>query len=283
MICWYRKGESLLNEIQATTLSTDEVAIWFLGQCGFVIKFQDTVFMIDPVLNDIKDEGGNTKRLYAPPFEPEKIQCKYIFCTHKHADHMAKETILSTLVKNNKAKVIVPEACQKSLLEWGINREKIFAVDEKEEYRVGNFSFFTVSTAHPTHQRDKEGKIRNLAYYIKFGEIRLLHLGDTYLTEQLLTELRKLPGVDILMVPINGRDFYREQQNIVGNMEPEEAAKLAIDINADLTIPMHYDMMKGNTSDPLRFVKAYLDMIHGGQKWMLPALGERMIYKASTE
>ena len=279
MTSWYKKGKELLEEIQTTVLSDDEIAIWFLGQCGFAVKRQTTVFLIDPVLNDLKDEEGNTKRLYEPPFDPSEIQCNCIFCTHKHSDHMAKETILPILANNHTAKIIVPEACEQILSDWDIPEERIIAADERREYSCEGVRFFTISTAHPTHQRDGNRKIRNLAYYFSLGEIRILHLGDTYLTEQLHADIKNLPRVDILMTPINGRDYYREQSNIVGNMEPEEAAKLAADIGTDLTIPMHYDMMKGNTSDPLRFVRAYCDITDGGRKWMLPALGERVIYK----
>ena len=60
---WYKKGEELLDEIKNTKVSEDELAIWYLGQCGFVIKQQKIIY-IDPVLNDIQDEHGNSRRIY---------------------------------------------------------------------------------------------------------------------------------------------------------------------------------------------------------------------------
>ena len=70
---WYRQGADLLKEIHDTKLSDDTLAFWYLGQCGFVFKKSATVY-IDPVLNDITDETGKTRRLYPSPFSPDRYR-----------------------------------------------------------------------------------------------------------------------------------------------------------------------------------------------------------------
>ncbi|MCQ2442056.1 MAG: hypothetical protein MJ077_02835 [Oscillospiraceae bacterium] len=49
-------------------------------------------------------------------------------------------------------------------------------------------------------------------------------------------------------------------------------------LQAELTIPAHYDMMKNNTVDPLDFVH-YLMQEDTSVCWKIPALGERVIYR----
>ena len=280
MTCWNKKEKELLEEIRNTTLADDVIAMWFLGQCGFAIKYLDTVILIDPVLNDLKDEKGNTKRLFEPPFLSEECRCDYIFCTHKHSDHMARETIVPILSKNPETKVIIPGACEPILLDWKIPKEQIVSAEEKKTIPIKDADVVPISTAHPSHKKDELGRNMNLAYAIRFGKIQLLHLGDTYLTEELLADMKNLPQIDVLMTPINGRSFFRERKGIIGNMSAEEAAELTAELKPALTIPMHYDMMKGNAADPLRFVRELQNQTEGKQRWMLPGLGERVLYKA---
>lgn len=67
---WYRSGEALLQEIEQTVVGEQEIAFWYLGQCGFVYKGAVTVY-IDAMLNDHFDASGNSKRFYPAPFSPE--------------------------------------------------------------------------------------------------------------------------------------------------------------------------------------------------------------------
>ncbi len=117
-----------------------------------------------------------------------------------------------------------------------------------------------------------------LAYCVELDGIRVMHLGDTYLTERLLHSLEQLEAPHIFLPPINGDDRFRAMRDCIGNMEAEEAAKLAVHLGADLSIPTHYDMIAGNTVDPLRFA-AELRRLSPTAKWHIPALGELVIYK----
>jgi L-ascorbate metabolism protein UlaG (beta-lactamase superfamily) len=72
-------------------------------------------------------------------------------------------------------------------------------------------------------------------------------------------------------LPINGRDEIRHKFDLEGNFTCEEAIRFALDINAGLTIPMHYDMFAINTADINEFRRMadeqnlhYQIMDHGG-------------------
>ena len=89
---WYRCGQALLDQIAATHLPPEQLAVWYVGQCGFIFKFRETVVCIDAVLSDLVGEHGS-RRHYAPPFAPEALDADLVLCTHGHADHMAKDTL----------------------------------------------------------------------------------------------------------------------------------------------------------------------------------------------
>lgn len=272
---WYKKGKELLTEIANTQVNDSKVAIWYIGQCGFVIK-KDKIIYIDPVLADIAGEDGVSQRLYEPPYKPEEAYADYVICTHKHRDHMQEETVCGMYKHNINLKFIVPGICKKVLIQWGIPKENIIEAKQKKLIEIDEYKILPISTAHPTHKTEDDGTEWDLAYDIEVDKTHIIHLGDTYLTEQLRDDLLALNSPDIFMVPINGSDYYREVKNIVGNMSVKEAAMLACEINADMTIPMHYDMIEGNTENPLRFVEELWNC-NASKRIRLPALGEIII------
>ena len=73
-------------------------------------------------------------------------------------------------------------------------------------------------------------------------------------------------NVDVLMVPVNGRSYYKLRDNIIGNMTAEEAIILAKETNAGMIIPMHYDLYDINRINPAYFVDCLFSM-HPMQKF----------------
>ena len=52
---------------------------------------------------------------------------------------------------------------------------------------------------------------------------------------------------------------------------------MACILKADLTIPTHFDMIEGNTIDPLIFAGELMEQ-NPAARWHIPALGERVLY-----
>ena len=43
---WHRSGTALLDEIAATHLPASQLAVWYIGQCGFLFKCGETTFCV---------------------------------------------------------------------------------------------------------------------------------------------------------------------------------------------------------------------------------------------
>lgn len=277
---WYRKGSELTEEIADTKVLKGALALWNLGQCGFVWKEQVTVY-IDPVLNDMTDDAGVSKRLYPAPFSPDMVRGDYVLCTHGHKDHLAVETLTQIASADSHTKFIIPGAWEKTLTEAGIERERIVTARAGRKIKMPGITIVPVCAAHPVYMTDEDGQDTALCYHVKMGEINLLHLGDTYLTDSLLEDLERLPAPHLFFPPINGGDYFRTKRNCIGNISYVEAASLACILKADLTIPTHYDMIEGNTIDPLIFAGELMEQ-NPAAKWHIPALGERFVYLKGT-
>lgn len=275
---WVLKGSGLLNQIEKTELYDGEMALWYLGQCGFLLMKDGHKILIDPVLTDMKDDRGKTKREYPAPFEPQKLAVDTVFCTHEHRDHMNLDTLAGLYEANPGVIIVVPAALQEKLEQAGVPSENILGLNAQEIARKADLRIVPVQTLHPEYKKDGQDRDTNLAYYLDFNGLTFLHLGDTYLGDRLIEDLKALGPIDVLAAPINGQDFYRTQRGCIGNLSGYEAARLASDIQAGLTIPCHYDMMKGNTCRPYEFLESMAREYPKGRT-ALPGLGERIILK----
>ena len=81
---------------------------------------------------------------------------------------------------------------------------------------------------------------------------------------------------DILMIPVNGRGYYKLRDDIIGNMTIEEAVLLAKETHAGMLVPMHYDLYDVNGINPAFFVDT-LFSINPTQRFHMFTPGERYI------
>lgn len=274
---WYKKGRELLEEIEETNLPEELCSLWYIGQMGMVVKWKEYVLCIDPVLGAMTGENGTDLRNYPIPFLPEELRADYVFCTHEHGDHMHPETLVKLARRNPGMKIILPKPLMETAGSFGIPGEQFLGVCQDQEIILEKgIQVNPVATAHETYQFDQNGHSLTLGYEICLGGRRIFHSGDTVVTRELIGKLCKFRGIDAAMLPINGRDLERNEQNIVGNMNSREACWFADEIGADMVIPLHYDMIGGNEENPLVFAD-YIERYYPKKKYHIFRLGERYI------
>ena len=164
---WHRSGQALLNEISSTRLPASQLAVWSIGQCGFIFKYEDTVVCIDPVLSDLTGPSGS-RRCYPAPFAPEALRADLVLCTHGHADHMAKDT-LRGLARHPAARFVLPAGCSALAAEYGIPADRITTVQEGSILPLGGVTVRAFSAAHPEHILDAGDPGMALGYQLTFG------------------------------------------------------------------------------------------------------------------
>ena len=275
---WYKSGEALLKEISETVPDNNELAVWYLGQCGFAVKSKDCTLLIDPVLSDLCRPDGTTRRQYPSPFAPEELRADLCLITHGHRDHLAEDTIRGLCKASPELTLIAPGACREVLLSLGVKH--FLTADDLRPIPEKGVSVLPFSAAHPTHLQTPEGEETAVGYRIKTAGLSLIHTGDTYLTDRLLNTLMTLSEPDVLFVPVNGADYFRTARNCIGNLNPLEAARLSAMLRAGITIPMHFVMVEGNLADPVPFIRALWEE-NPSARFSVPALGERLLFRAS--
>lgn len=261
-------------------LPAEAVALWWLGQASFALKTSTHTVLIDPFLNPMPG------RLIPPPFTAK--QCPpidLVLYTHEHIDHLDIPTVEILASQPSQPRFIVPAPIVDQVLKAGVRPEQLQGVQPDEEITSGSLKIFPIPALHGLSfppvtysfgQEISNGQYRYLGYVIEMAGVRIYHPGDTLVFEGLVERLQPL-NIDLALLPINGRNYFREHANLVGNMDEREAADLAAAAGIKAVIPTHYEMFAGNTGRPGFFVD-YIRANHPELVCYLPSHGRRLIY-----
>jgi L-ascorbate 6-phosphate lactonase len=244
-----RSGQALLNEIRDTQPGSGALAIWWLGQSGFLIKSATATILIDPYLSEYltkKYEGTGREhvRMTRSPIRGTNlVDVDLVLVSHKHSDHLDPGTIPDLLAASPAATLILPASLLDHARSLGIASERLRGLRGGEIGGAGDLSIRAIPSAHEGLDTDDAGRHLYLGYVVEIGGLRLYHSGDSVAYDGLARAIGPEP-MDVMFLPINGRDPAR---GVPGNMTAAEAVDLANLVAPRFVVPHHYDMFTFNT------------------------------------
>jgi L-ascorbate 6-phosphate lactonase len=273
---------NIAQDIAAARLPPYTVAMWWLGQASVVLRAADTTVYIDPFFSRHPD------RLVPPPFVPATAPpADYVLCTHEHIDHFDPQTLAGLAQASPRALFVVPLPIVEQASALGIRSERLLGTQPGEVVHLGALTLFSVPACHGLKappatydfgfvERDGKNLYRYLGYILEMAGVRIYHAGDTVVYDGLVERLRELE-IDIAFLPINGRSYFREQRDILGNMDEREAADLAAAVGVKLLVPIHYEMFAANQGRPGTLVE-YVQAHRSELSCLIPAHGRRFTF-----
>jgi L-ascorbate metabolism protein UlaG (beta-lactamase superfamily) len=229
--------------------------VTWLGQAGFRLDVDGSSLVVDPWVSE------HPHRLIpAPPLDLAAEDVTALLVTHEHLDHLDL-AFLPTLVERSPAARVVLPAALVGLVEEVVPESQIVAVNPHDVVEVGGIEVDVVPAVHGVTMEDAYGDGSSLGAGPRFvgyhfrGNPSVYVAGDTIVTDDIVDTLSRL-GVDVALLPINGRDAERHARGIVGNMDAGEAVELALAIGATRLLPYHWDGFAGNTVPPGEVVDA---------------------------
>jgi L-ascorbate metabolism protein UlaG (beta-lactamase superfamily) len=251
-----KSDDALRKEILATDPGNG-VALWWLGQSGFLLKHAGRCLLFDPYLSEsLSAKYAHTDkphvRMTRRPIDPMRLDMiDVVTSSHDHTDHFDAATLLPLRSANPRLRLVLPAANLRLAMEKLQTSDDWFIpLNDGDTADVAGFRIHAVPAAHETVELDSDGRAKCLGYVVRVGRHTIYHSGDCVPFDGQVELLRAL-NIDIVILPINGR---RAERRVQGNFWGREAAQLAHEIGAKLAIPCHYEMFEFNTESPDEFV-----------------------------
>ena len=246
-------GNALLAQMANTPIIPNSLALWGMGQMGIAIKGPDAILYIDPCLSNIVENrlGDWWYRAYPPPIEPDAVtNATYHLSSHEHIDHFDPETVKPLAKASPSARFIAPGWSSDMFVEAEVSTDRIIIPKALEPITLPGTSakLTVIPSAHYEKEYDEQKGYRWFGYLIEWNGVTFYHSGDTIVYPGYVDTLKSLPIADVAMLPVNGRDWYRETLvGATGNLLPEEAARLAVEVGWGTVIAGHNDLYPNNT------------------------------------
>jgi L-ascorbate 6-phosphate lactonase len=237
------------------------VRLTWLGQAGFLIDMDGVRLLIDPCLTPQAD------RAYDPPEDlaPYIDDIQWVLVTHEHADHFDRQSLPKVAEASPAMRLAAPRPVI-MLVSERIAVDRRVSVSPHDEFELSAGCRVTVipavhalTSTDPFTDGDDGSGPRFVGYMLHVGNVSIYHAGDTVITDAVRAAvIRHAP--EVVVLPINGRDVYRAELGLVGNMDAREAARFAAEVGAHTLIPMHWDMFHKNSVRPAAVVDEVLDV-----------------------
>ncbi len=240
--------------------------LWWIGQSGFRLRDPDAgpVAFVDPFLSEHKG------RLWQAPITPAALaQADLVLCTHQHIDHFDQPALrAAAATPDSRFTLVVPQPLRDDGINLGLPPARVVGVQPGTTYELAGARITPVPACHGVNVDDaytcgKEmsgGLVRYVGYVVEIGGVRVYHAGDSIPYSDLKDQVGPLHP-HLALLPINGRDFFRERQNLVGNMTEREAAQVAVDIGAEALVPMHWGLFDFNRGYPSELITYVMDKL----------------------
>jgi L-ascorbate metabolism protein UlaG (beta-lactamase superfamily) len=183
-----------------------------------------------------------------PVIHPEELrELSWVFCSHRHSDHMDPATLSILATQNPSCQFFVPKAELDSARNAGIPSKQMIGVNAGDSLKLtGQLTVDVLPSAHETLETNERGEHRFLGFILSMAGGTIYHSGDCVPYPGLASALKEM-NIDLAILPVNGRDEHRRGNGFAGNFTFDEAANLCRDAGISWMVPCHFGMFEFNT------------------------------------
>lgn len=239
----------------------DNYAIW-IGHSTFLIKKNGVTILTDPIFSKRASPFRNIgpKRLIPPAIPLNKIpKIDVITVSHNHYDHLDIRSLKKISKNHPDAIFLVPAGDEKLLQRKRIKNVYNFNWWESIEYKEFVFTFTPVQHWSKRSLFDRNKSLWG-GWYIKNKDYSIYHAGDTGYSKDFIDTRLKLGAPKYAFIPIGAYDpewFMAES-----HVNPEDAVKIMLDLEAEKAFGMHwatFTLTDEDTIEPKERLKKAVD------------------------
>ncbi|HET7899426.1 MAG TPA: MBL fold metallo-hydrolase [Flavisolibacter sp.] len=225
---------SALAEVPASTLR----ATW-LGHSGLLLDVDGKRFITDPLWYQRASPFAfaGPKRFFQNPLPLQQLpQIDALLLSHDHYDHLDKDSILQ-LTKQG-IPVITLLGVGKRLRNWGVPQKLITELDWWQSLSFGKGHTITATPARHFSGRWLNDRFTTLwgSFVVKGPQHNVYYGADSGYYNGFVSIGEKLGPFDLALLEIGA---YNEEWEAI-HMGPEKAVQAALDVKAELLMPIHW-------------------------------------------
>lgn len=227
----------LVEEIHGCKVAPGELAIFWLGQAGFLLKdHKGRTLAVDPYLTNCGERIRGFKRLSPMLISPSDFTPQYYITTHTHFDHFDYDAI-PVVAQLGKTKFYGPASCIDEFQKLGLH-EECTLFTKGDTIALDDSIFITAFPAdHGTMAPDAIGLL------LEMDGHKIYFSGDTSFHPEWCERIAAYDP-EIAALSINGA---------FGNMNAEEGAQAAKLLRVKGAIPCHFWTFTEHGGEPQRF------------------------------
>lgn len=251
----------------------DPVIVWF-GHSSYLIIINGKRILIDPVFSAYASPWqfiGTKNFAYSHPYSIDDFpELDLVILTHDHYDHLDYYAILKLRSKTKQFCTALGVGAH--LVHWGIEESKIKEFDWWESKTV--LSGLEL-TATPARHFSGRGFKRNQSLWTSFvlnvEGYKIVIGGDSGYDASFKTIGDKLGPFDLAILECGQ---YNQQWPFI-HMMPEDTVQAAVDLRANVMLPVHWGKFKlslHSWTDPINRAVAHANLL--SQQITTPMIGE---------
>ena len=217
----------------------EHYALW-IGHSTFLINNGDLTILTDPIFSERASplNFAGPKRLIKPVIKIKDLpEVDVITISHNHYDHLDINSLRKIQKKFPNVKILVPKGDLKLLKNYNLNNGFEFLWWEEIIFDNTKFIFTPAQHWSARGLRDRNKSLWG-SWFIKNEDKNIFHAGDTGYSEDFIEIRNRLGPVDFAMIPIGAYDpqWFMSYSHV----NPEEALNIAKDLDAKISIGMHW-------------------------------------------
>ena len=247
---------------------------WF-GHSAFLIETHGKRILIDPMFGDVPSPlpFGTKRFAYKKPIPLVEIEnIDLVIISHDHYDHLDYPSILE--LKDDVAAFITPLGVGSHLKAWGVDAGKIKELDWWDETEAEGIKIAACPARHFSGRGITDRNATQWASWVITSPDKNIYFsGDGGYGPHFKEIGSKYGPFDFAMLECGQ---YNEAWSQI-HMMPEETVQAGLDVNAALSMPIHWGAFKlapHKWQDPIeRFTaKAHTEQL----AYVVPQIGKRM-------
>lgn len=265
----------------AVSLEPQKTKITWFGHSTFMIEMDGKVILLDPMFGQVASPHpwmGTGRYNSTFPLEIEELpNIDVVVFSHDHYDHLDYGSVEA--LKDKVDHWLVPWGLDNHLASWGVDQDKITALDWWQESIQSDIEFVLTPSRHFSGRGLTDRMVTLWGSWVIKGAVDNIYFsGDGGYGSHFKEIGDKYGPFDIGLMECGQ---YNEKWADI-HMMPEESVQASIDVQAEVMMPVHWGAFTLSVHSWIEPVqRSSAEAVRLGVKMTTPKIGEQIILNES--